>query len=198
MGGGWIKFYRQAIHSPELSNDISALGFWCWLLMQAAHKPVRVYRGKGGRRVDLQPGQLVVAASAVPGLTRKRAEAMIQRFRDAGMITVETRRDTGHTIGIVKWLDYQGNMAIAENTKDIERTSNGQTTDIQGATAQEEQEIQEGKERERRASAPAPKALGSFLPADWQPSETDREYARSKWRMLDPAIDAEAAKFRDW
>ena len=145
MRGGWLKLYRQATQSPELANDVAALGLWCWLLMQAAHKPVRVYRGKGGRPVDLAAGQLVFSASSVPGLTRKRVDALLKRWEKAGMIRVQTRRDTGHTIDIVKWLDFQGEIGVPEKTTDKQSAYNGQTRDIQGTTAKEREESREEK-----------------------------------------------------
>jgi hypothetical protein len=137
---GWVKLHRRALHTAEL-DSMDALGLWTWLLSQAAHKATRVYRGKGGRPIDLAAGQVVVAASSVPGMTRKRASALLDRFARAGMITVKTRRDTGHTITITKWADYQ----TSEPVCDIQGTYKGHTRDIQGTTAQEEQEIQESE-----------------------------------------------------
>lgn len=137
MAGGWIKLHRSALDTVE-TQEPDAFRFWMWLLLNATHAETRVYRGKGGRPVDLQPGQLVIStANGVDGLSRKRTRSLIERFTNAGMISCETRRDTGHTITIVKWLKYQQETDAGAiqgpskgtykgHTKAIQRPSKGQ------------------------------------------------------------------------
>lgn len=142
--GGWIKLYRQSVFSPELCDDISAYGFWCWLLAQAAHKPTAVYRGKAKVRVDLQPGQVVISARSVPGLSEKRARTLLKKFEQAGMIRADERRTTGRTITIINWALYQQDSIVQEDQRANEKANNGRTRGARGAhegrTAQEDKE----------------------------------------------------------
>lgn len=156
MSNGWLKLHRKALDNPEL-REPDAFRFWFWLLANASHKPHRVYRGKGGRPIDLQPGQLVVStANGLDGLSRKRVRTLLDRFSKFGMISVESRRDIGHTIAITKWQQYQHDDGDFEGAGAIQGAKhgpyNGQTKAKQRPTAQEGKEGKEGKEEDSDSS----------------------------------------------
>jgi hypothetical protein len=152
MAGGWIKLHRSALDTVE-TREPDAFRFWIWLLTNATHSETRVYRGKGGRPVDLQPGQLVIStANGCDGLSRKRTRSLIERFTNAGMIACETRRDTGHTITIVKWLEYQQEEHVGAIQGPRKGTYNGHTTAIQGPNKGQQHKNDKNDKKESRDS----------------------------------------------
>lgn len=104
---GWLKLHRKALENPHL-REPDAFRFWCWLLANATHQPVTVFRGKGGREVRLGVGQLALSlGNGIDGLTRKRARTLLERFDRHGMVQIDARRDVGHVVTITRWAEYQ-------------------------------------------------------------------------------------------
>lgn len=182
MSSGWLKLHRKALKNPAL-REPDAFRFWCFLLSEATHQPTTVYRGKGGRPVRLEAGQLVISTTdGIDGLSRKRARTLLDRFTKLAMISVETRRDTGHTITVQKWREYQHPEGAYDSEGPSKGTYNGQATAKQGPTAQEGKE---GKEESTNVdSVEQPQAAASTEPVSGKPLPRRERYpSQSKLPM---------------
>lgn len=105
--GGWVKIHRKVWDNPIVTKDAAHIAIWLWLLTHATHKPIDTLLG--GKRITLQPGQLVtgrkVIADAVRVNEHKVARVLNSLKNEQQIEQLATPR--GSLISIVNWNQYQ-------------------------------------------------------------------------------------------
>lgn len=107
MAVGFLKLYRQTLDNPTVMKDADHLAIWMWLLMNAKFAPVD--ESFGGKRITLQPGQLITGRKKL-AQAMKCSEAKVQRvlscYESEHMIEQQTNRQ-GRLITILSWDKFQ-------------------------------------------------------------------------------------------
>ena len=130
---GWIKIHRKIWESPVVTKDLAHLGVWIWLLTHATHKPHDTLLG--GKRITLQPGQLVTGRKVIASELRVN-ESLVRRilneFKTDQQIDQQSTNH-GSLITIKNWHRYQDR----DQRFDQQVTSNRPAIDQQVTTKQE-------------------------------------------------------------
>lgn len=120
--GGWIKLHRKLLDSPVVMKDAAHLAVWVWLLLHASRKPYDTILG--GRRVTLEPGQLIAGKRKIAGelgLSDSRVYRILEDLKIEQQIEPRPT-PAGSVIAIVNWERYQGSEPQSEPRADHLRT----------------------------------------------------------------------------
>ena len=112
--GGYVKVYRKALESPELSGDAVSLGLFVTLLLLARWRPGSY------KREPLQAGQLALSIASLckqTGLSRIQVRRRFGAWSKAGMIRANQRANRYHVITICNYEQYQARPESREPTK---------------------------------------------------------------------------------
>ncbi|MEK0313711.1 hypothetical protein [Cohnella sp. 56] len=119
---GWIKLHRNMLDNPAVCKDAEHLAVWVFLLLNATHKPYDTMIG--GKRVTLQPGQLVtsrVTLSDELDISQSKVERIINLFKIEQQIEQQTF-SKNRVISILNWHKYQESEHQNEQEVDTNRT----------------------------------------------------------------------------
>lgn len=107
---GWISLYRKTLENPIVCKDGDYLSVWIYLLLNATHIKRDVFFE--GKKIILEPGQLITGRKSISNFLKKISESKIQRilkeFENEQQIEQQTTRHN-RLITIVKWNEYQQN-----------------------------------------------------------------------------------------
>lgn len=136
---GWIKIHRKIWDNPVVTKDPARIATWVWLITHATHKPYDTLFG--GKRITLQPGQLVTGRSKLAQelhLSDSRVKRILYEFKiDQQIDQLATPR--GSLITIKNWHKYQDSDQLI----DQQSTSYRPTGDQLATTKQEYKELKE-------------------------------------------------------
>ena len=135
---GWIKLHRVILDNPVVTKDSDHFFVWCYLLLNATHKPHDTMFGK--ECITLLPGQLVTGRKKIAkslGVNEYKVMRILKRLENAQQITQQPE-PFGTLITILNWQRYQ---QIAQ--PDAQQLHNQCTS-----TAQQVHTIQEWKNGE--------------------------------------------------
>jgi len=157
MSAGWIKFHRKML-DWEWYEDANVFRLFTHLLLTANYKSSR-FRGH-----TVPPGSLVtgrISLSEQTGLTQQQVRTALNKLKSTSEITIKTTNKFS-IISIACWDKYQHDEGeMTSKTTNHQPTSNQQVT-----TSKEGKKVRRDK--------------GTRLPEDWEPSQTDLNYAISK------------------
>ena len=188
MAGEWLKFDKATPEKPEVFAMATELGIDPDAVVG---KLMRVWSWFDTHTTDGN------AASVTPALLDRIAgvTGFVVSMSNCGWISIEKHgcvlpnfsRHCGETA--------KGRALGAKRSAGF-RSRNGAS--VTSALPREEKRREEKKEQEQEAppSAKAPQAIGSRLPADWQPSPDELRWARDA--RPDLAVTAEVESFRDY
>lgn len=126
---GWIKLHRNMLDNPAVCKDAEHLAVWVFLLLNATHKPYDTMIG--GKRVTLQPGQLVTSRKTLSddlGISQSKVERIINLFKIEQQIGQQSFT-TNRVISVLNWHKYQESEQQSEQQSDSDRTASGQRPD---------------------------------------------------------------------
>lgn len=104
---GWIKLHRVILDNPVVTKDSDHFFVWCYLLLNATHKPHDTMFGK--ERITLLPGQLVTGRKRIAknlGVNEYKVMRILKRLENAQQITQQSK-PFGTLITILNWQRYQ-------------------------------------------------------------------------------------------
>lgn len=113
MNEGWIKLHRRLLDHPRFTDE-KWLKVWLFLLCSATHKPIdRIFEGK---RITLQPGQLITSRDSIVRATKVSRSAVERRLEVMKTEQqIEQQSDNRcRLITITCWDDYQQTGQQAE------------------------------------------------------------------------------------
>lgn len=141
----------------------------------------------------------VAYLSAATGQDRKTVTTNLQRLQEWGLIEDTTKR-VGATKQIIVYRLICGPDLFQPGEEKRNSSENGTVPKTEGKTPvfplkdpqkrDTEPSLTQRKQREERAPA------GTRLPLGWEPTEADREFARTEQPGMD--VEAEILKFRDY
>lgn len=113
---GWVSVYRKLLENPIVCKDSDYIAVWIYLLLNATHvERDAVFDGK---RITLQPGQLITGRKSIASNFKKLSESKVQRvlkeFENEHQIE-QQMTSRNRLISIVKWFDYQRNEQQVDN-----------------------------------------------------------------------------------
>lgn len=126
MSVGFLKLYRQTLDNPTVMKDADHLAIWMWLLMNAKFAPVD--ENFGGKRITLQPGQLITGRKQISEAlccSESKTQRVLKCFESEHMIEQQTTR-YGRLITILSWNIYQGSEQPNEQQVNNNRTTSEQ------------------------------------------------------------------------
>ena len=168
---GWIKIHRKIWESPVVTKDLAHLGVWIWLLTHATHKPIDTLLG--GKRITLQPGQLVAGRKVIASELRVN-ESLVRRilneFKTDQQIDQQSTNH-GSLITIKNWHRYQDR----DQQFDQQVASNRPASDQQSTTKQE-------YKNKRSIYSSSNEELGDANRADRSPSPYDPTFEEI-WKL---------------
>jgi hypothetical protein len=106
MHRGYVKLWRKSIDGGWL-RDSELWALWCWLLIKASHKPLKILVGL--REVHLNPGDMVFGrkgASKELEMSEQKIRTRIQFLESSKNITIKSTNKFS-IISIVNWETYQ-------------------------------------------------------------------------------------------
>ena len=183
MRSGWVKLSRAVLDDPLLNKDPEHLALWIHLLCNAAFEPTAALLG--GKRVILQPGQLVTGRKQLAvnsGIDENKVQRVLKAFETAQLIE-QRATNQNRLISIVSWVDYSESEQQTEQPMNNERTTDEQRVN----TLEEYKNI-----RNKEGVHPRPEKK-RFTPPTL---EQVAEYVKQRGSKVDPQgfIDFYAAK----
>ena len=149
MSAGWIKLHRQLL-DHEHYRDSAHLHVWLHLLLKATHAPLE--RTFNGRRVTIQPGQVIIGRNAISrdtGVNPSKVKRVLQRLKADQQIDQQAGNRSS-LLTIRNWSLYQ-----STDQQDGQQTATPRPAVDQQATTHK-------KERtEDMIDTPAPAAVGA-------------------------------------
>lgn len=136
---GWIKLHRNMLDNPAVCKDAEHLAVWVFLLLNATHKPYDTMIG--GKRVTLQPGQLVTSRKTLSddlGISQSKVERIINLFKIEQQIEQQSFT-TNRVISVLNWHKYQEAEQQSGQQSDSDRTASGQRPDTNNKERSKEQ-----------------------------------------------------------
>lgn len=155
---GWIKLHRVILDNPVVTKDSDHFFVWCYLLLNATHKPHDTMFGK--EQITLLPGQLITGRNKISkatGVEPSKVRRILKTFKSKQQIN-QRSESYGSLISIVNWATYQNNDQGNDQQVTNERpTSDQQVTTIQewknGKNGENGKNYSPKKEEERNARA---------------------------------------------
>lgn len=121
---GWVKTYRKILDNPILTKDSDHLAIWIWLLLTATHQPHDALHN--GKRITLQPGQLVTGRKKIKEAlhigSESKVERVLTRFENEHQIE-QLKCTRNRLITILNWEDYQESEQPNEQQVNNNRTT---------------------------------------------------------------------------
>lgn len=150
---GWIKLHRQVLDSPVVMKDAAHMAVWLWLLLHATHKPHDTLFG--GKRITLQPGQLITGRREMARelrLSASRINRIISEFKIEQQIE---QRSTpyGSLFSIVNWHKYQDSGPQNGPRSDHKRTTSGPRADTIQECKNDKEVVVDARARTRGTAA---------------------------------------------
>lgn len=127
--GGYIKLYRKMLDNSVCMRDSTHFAVWCWLLMNACWKPMKVTFG--GKLITLKPGQLTTGRNKIAkalGEQGTKIYRTLSRFESEQLIEQQTDHHCT-LITILNWDKYQESEQPREQEMNNQRTRSEQQTD---------------------------------------------------------------------
>lgn len=187
--GGFVKLYRKALDSPELSGDAVSLGLFVTLLLLARWRPGTY------KREPLQAGQLAVTLRALckqTGLSIKQVKTRLALWHESGTIRAVNRANRYHVISICNYRLYQDkpeSQGPTEGpTKGQPRADQGLTNSLKAPISEHSRAPKKERRKEERNTL-APSALSCGFEGFWKayPKKRSKGQAEKAWRKADPA-----------
>lgn len=123
---GYIKLYRKVLDNPVAMKDTDHMAVWVWLLLEAKYKPQDAMFG--GRKITLQPGQLVTGRRKISletRITESKVQRVLKLFESEHLIEQRTS-SRNRLISIARWDMYQAGGQPGERQMDSKWTTNEQ------------------------------------------------------------------------
>lgn len=168
---GWIKLHRQLLDSPVVTKDAAHLAVWIYLLLNATHKKQDTLLG--GKRVRLQPGQLITGRRKIAEKLRlndSRVGRILNEFKIEHQIEQRTTPH-GTLISIVNWHRYQDFEPQKEPRLNHERTTSEPHLHTKQECKNEKNVVVDARARTRGTAA----ALSDLL-SDEEWKRLDRQF----------------------
>lgn len=124
---GYIKLYRKIFENPIVNKDPEYFIVWMFLLTRAAHKEVAAIFG--GRKVTLNPGQLVTTYKEISKITHVEVSKIRRILKSLKNDTqIDTQKSTKNSlITVLNWDTYQK----SDTQNDTQVTLKRHTSDTQ-------------------------------------------------------------------
>lgn len=138
-GSGWIKIHRSMLDNPVVMKDSDHCMLWMLLLLNATHKPHDTLFG--GKRITLQPGQLITGRKKLARELRvneHKIDRMLRAFKNEQQIEQQSK-PYGSLITIKNWHKYQD----IEQQNEQQMSNQRATSEQQVSTKQECKECKE-------------------------------------------------------
>lgn len=118
---GWIKSYRVTMDNPVVCKDAEYFAVWAYLLYYAAFAPTSALFG--GRRILLQPGQLITGRRRIGEkfrISESKVYRILMAFKNERQIELQTS-NASSLITVVNWARYQSAEQSVEQPADKPR-----------------------------------------------------------------------------
>jgi hypothetical protein len=186
---GWFKFERVWLENGVIMQDGDSIRVWLSLNAMAAFEPRQaIFRGEA---VTLQPGQLITGRkklASLCGVQESKITRILQRFRDADLITQRTTNQN-RLITLAVWdsdTSLNSKRTTTEQQMNNERTADEQ----QMNTYKELKNDKKERAKNTRASARKPPFHQSIFSADASYDLADFERRAIGLRPCDRKADA--------
>ena len=187
MNRGYIKLWRKSLESPTWDNP-NVWRLWCWCLMKAAHKQVKLLIGF--KELILEPGQLIFGrkkCAIETGISEQTVRTCLQALKSTSNITIKSTNRFS-IISIINWDSYQVNEYEINQQKDQQITNNQPATNQQLTTNNNVKNVKNiiGPAKQRRQ-----------LPEDFSLSENLTAFA-AKLGLNSNRVNEVFAQFTDY
>ncbi len=137
MSAGWIKLHRQLL-DHEHYRDSEHLHVWLHLLLKATHAPLE--RTFNGRRVVIQPGQVIIGRNAISrdtGVHPSKVKRVLKRLKTDQQIDQQSGNRSS-LVTIRNWNLYQSG-----DQQDGQQPASPRPADNQQATTHKKERTEE-------------------------------------------------------
>jgi hypothetical protein len=188
---GWAAIYREIGDHPLFKQDMSRLGAWVWLVINAAWKPTPF--DVNGKMITINRGQLSCSMRHLAsewGWSKSAVERFLTRLKTETMI--ETQTGTGRILITIcnyeKYQDVNGMAGTASGT--ASGTGAGQERDIKEQVNQitiEEEESPNGDSRQTEGKKTFRNDHCGQASAEWNLAAS-----QTKWPAISKLTDVRA------
>lgn len=100
---GYVKAYRAWMDDPAIWKDADHIAVWMYLVLNASHEAIPAHFG--GKRIELQPGQLITGRNAIAKSTKVNSQKVyrvLMRLKNEHLIEQQTSNQNS-LISVVSW-----------------------------------------------------------------------------------------------